>query len=68
MKYSAFADWFDEQESFGFRSERAFNALVENKPSYDDIITWLKAAFEAGRENVSDSTDHPDGRHSTQDS
>ena len=42
-----FLDWYDGQEGFGLRSERAIEEL---KPSNMlKLRQWLFAAFEAGR-------------------
>lgn len=57
-----FNEWFDEVEAFGLRSERFYADLyrlqqfntgdyIPGGPSYQDIVRWLKAAYEAGREH-----------------
>ena len=51
MTYDTFEDWFDELESFSLRSERFLVDVERNKPD-QVMIEWLRAAFEAGRENV----------------
>lgn len=51
MTYDTFEDWFDELESFSLRSERFLVDVERNKPD-QVMVEWLRAAFEAGRENV----------------
>lgn len=51
MTYATFEDWFDELESFSLRSERFFVDVERNKPD-SIMIEWLRAAFEAGRDDV----------------
>lgn len=52
-QYEAFDDWFDELESYSFRSERFFQHLELLKDSAQQrnefIENWLRAAFESGR-------------------
>jgi hypothetical protein len=51
MTYDIFEDWFDELESFSLRSERFFEVLDQGAPR-NDMVLWLIAAFDAGREGV----------------
>jgi hypothetical protein len=51
MTYDTFEDWFDELESFSPRSERFFEVLDQGSPR-NDMVLWLIAAFDAGREGV----------------
>jgi hypothetical protein len=54
MTYDTFEDWFDELESFSLRSERFLVDAERNKPD-QIMIEWLRAAFEAGRDEVESS-------------
>jgi len=54
MTYATFEAWFDELESFSLRSER-FLVVLEQDVSRNDMVIWLRAAFEAGREGVESS-------------
>jgi hypothetical protein len=51
--YESFEDWFNEIESYGFRSERFFQHLDIISPNTEHrnefIKNWMRAAFEAGR-------------------
>jgi hypothetical protein len=47
-RYQEFDDWFHELEKTSYRSERFFETI--DNPKNADIIKWLKAAFESGRE------------------
>ncbi len=55
-KYQTFEDWFNEIEGNGFRSERVYDESLEYvedgllKAHNIYLIKWLKAAFEAGKE------------------
>ena len=51
MNYDTFEDWFDELESFSLRSERFF-VVLEQDVSYNEMVRWLRAAFDAGREGL----------------
>ena len=51
MNYDTFDAWFLEPESFSLRSERFFEVLDQGAP-YNDMVIWLRAAFDAGREGV----------------
>ena len=51
MTYDTFEDWFDELESFSPRSERFFEVLDRGAPR-NDMVLWLIAAFDAGREGL----------------
>jgi hypothetical protein len=51
MTYDSFDEWFLELESFSLRSERFFEVLDRGAP-YNDVVIWLRAAFDAGREGV----------------
>jgi hypothetical protein len=52
MTDQEFLDWYDGQEGFGLRSERAIEEL---KPSNMlKLRQWLFAAFEAGRASCND--------------
>jgi hypothetical protein len=51
MTYDTFEDWFDELESFSPRSERFFEVLDQGAPR-NDMVLWLIAAFDAGREGL----------------
>ena len=51
MTYDTFEDWFDELESFSPRSERFFEVLDQGSPR-NDMVLWLIAAFDAGREGL----------------
>ena len=54
MTYDIFEEWFDELESFSLRSERFLDVLDRGAP-YNDMVIWLRAAFDAGREGVESS-------------
>ena len=54
MTYDTFDDWFNELESFSLRSERFF-VVLEQDVSYNEMVRWLRAAFEAGRGDVESS-------------
>ena len=54
MTYDTFEDWFDELEQFCLRSERFFEVLDQGAPR-NDMVLWLIAAFDAGREGVESS-------------
>lgn len=52
-QYSDFDSWFNEPESYGFRSERFYEYVgrFDDKGALDNYLrTWLEAAFNAGRE------------------
>ena len=57
-----FNDWFYEIEGYALRCERFYDDLdrlqqfnngdyIPGDPSYQDIVRWLKAAYEVGREH-----------------
>jgi hypothetical protein len=51
-QYEKFEDWWQELESFGFRSERCFDHIVHsaNKEELrDNILLWVEAAFNTAR-------------------
>ena len=53
-QYINFEDWFDELESYSMRSERFFESLGQFKEGQlyqRNLILWLEAAFQAGRES-----------------
>lgn len=48
---AVFDEWFNEIESFSFRSERFYEDMIINgSREPDKIVPWLKAAFDAGKE------------------
>ena len=51
MTYDTFDEWFLELESFSLRSERFF-VVLEQDVSYNEMVRWLRAAFDAGREGL----------------
>jgi hypothetical protein len=51
MNYDTFDEWFLELESFSLRSERFF-VVLEQDVSYNEMVRWLRAAFDAGREGL----------------
>jgi hypothetical protein len=53
-QYANFEDWFDELENYNMRSERFFESLgqfKEGKLYQRNLIIWLEAAFQAGKES-----------------
>ena len=48
-EYEKFEDWFDEIENYGTRSERFLEILPNDILLSDNMIQWLRAAFECGR-------------------
>lgn len=51
-----FEDWFNEIEHFGLRGERFYADLDAYKDGYvkaEDVVIWLKAAYQIGREHES---------------
>lgn len=57
-----FEEWFDEIEGYALRCERFYDDLdrlqqfnngdyVPGDPTYQDIVGWLKAAYETGYEH-----------------
>ena len=48
-EYETFEDWFDEIENYGTRSERFLSVLPDDIRLSDNMILWLRAAFECGR-------------------
>ena len=54
MNYDTFDEWFLELESFSLRSERFF-VVLEQDVSYNEMVRWLRAAFDAGREGAEGS-------------
>ena len=65
MNYDTFDEWFLELESFSLRSERFF-VVLEQDVSYNEMVRWLRAAFDAGREG-SDSEGSKTGVGKTED-
>lgn len=54
MKYNDFNDWFFEGEEYSMRCERFYESLTAFKSELGkeaNILVWLQAAFEAGRES-----------------
>ena len=49
-KYENFERWFDEPEDYGLRSERFFDILPYDQRVNELVERWIRAAFEAGRE------------------
>jgi hypothetical protein len=50
-----FDEWFNEFEIFSLRSERFYDELEHYKDGYtEDMVKWLKAAYEAGHEEGQD--------------
>lgn len=58
---SAFDEWFYELEAFSLRSERFFSDVehytkcvdeIEQKEAESLFLTWLKVAFEMGKESA----------------
>jgi hypothetical protein len=46
-----FDKWFNEIESFSFRSERFYDEVIASGSKQPDkIVPWLKAAFDAGKD------------------
>jgi len=45
-----FDDWFNEVEVFSLRSERFYDGV--DKFINDLILSWIKAAYEAGYEHA----------------
>ena len=50
VRYKQFEDWFNEQESYGLRSERFFSLVPFRAREAELLGKWLEAAFNAGRE------------------
>lgn len=54
MKYKDFNEWFFEGEEYAMRCERFYETLAQVKSDLGkeaNMLVWLQAAFEAGREN-----------------
>lgn len=54
MSYKKFDDWFFEGEEFGLRAERFYESLgafKSNAGKEQNIVLWLMAAFEAGKQS-----------------
>lgn len=57
VNYENFEAWFNELENFNFRSDRFFqhldllNSSVSTDQRNEFVTNWLRAAFEAGRNN-----------------
>jgi len=45
----AFCKWYYEIEGYGLRAERFYES-VESAPTVENMIEWLRAAFESGYE------------------
>ena len=55
VRYQSFEDWFDELEWHGLRSERFYESLNmfnSEGGKAANFRVWLRAAFEAGKENL----------------
>lgn len=54
-----FEDWFYETEGFALRAER-FYLMLESYHgelvTEQDLVPWLKAAYDAGREHATQSS------------
>lgn len=53
MKYNDMNDWLGEIENYGTRIERFYEEVAHltenNLRNYSILLTWLNAAFEAGK-------------------
>jgi hypothetical protein len=52
-KYKDFGEWFFEGEEYAMRCERFYESLTAFKSELGleaNMLVWLQAAFEAGRE------------------
>jgi len=55
MKYKDFSAWFFEGEEYAMRSERFYeslNAVKSELGKEANMLVWLQAAFEAGRQEA----------------
>jgi hypothetical protein len=53
LKYKDFNDWFFEGEEYEMRSERFYQSLEAFQSDLGkeaNMLVWLQAAFEAGRQ------------------
>lgn len=52
--YQNFDDWWNEVESFSLRSERFYESVDQFSSTtyHPDLELWLRAAFEAGRSQI----------------
>jgi hypothetical protein len=46
LTYSTFEDWYMEIENYGMRCERLWESDLRSE---ENLLLWLKAAFEAAR-------------------
>ena len=57
VEYPTFEAWFNELENYNFRSDRffqyvdLFNGTASTETRNQFLTDWLRAAFEAGRNN-----------------
>ena len=57
VEYPTFEAWFNEIENYNFRSDRffqyvdLFNGSANTETRNQFLTDWLRAAFEAGRNN-----------------
>lgn len=60
-QYLTFEDWWNELESFGFRSERFYESMTHfsDTGKLVNVEVWLRAAFESAR-LTTDSAVQPD--------
>ncbi len=55
---ATFDDWFYERENFSLRCERFYDDLMQYDMDMVDsgeIVKWLRAAYETGREHTLES-------------
>lgn len=50
-----FNDWWNEQEGFGFRSERAHSEINPGSP--EALERWLRVAYDQGAQDEADERD-----------
>lgn len=53
--YNSFYDWFEEQEGYGFRCERFWDAV--EREDHDELLQWLKIAWRLGHESAKQRND-----------
>ena len=57
VEYPTFEAWFNELENYNFRSDRffqyvdLFNGTASTETRNQFLTDWMRAAFEAGRNN-----------------
>jgi hypothetical protein len=59
MKYKDFNEWFFEGEEYEMRSQKFYETLENVKSDLGkeaNMLVWLQAAFEAGRDNGNKDT------------